>query len=123
MARRVSVRSHLSPYADCVQDGSVASSRRSSGRSTPARGGARQAPQKRGLAQGRRPVRPATPEDDDEEEGEGDDDDEGSGSDEDASAAADGERGTKSRTSTLAKEVLLPLRPWRLTRRRTWIVS
>jgi hypothetical protein len=119
MARRVSVRPLLSPDADCVQDGSGTSSRRSSGRATPARGGARQAPQKRGLAQGRRPVRPATP-DDDDDEGEGEEDEEESGSDEDASVAADGERGAKSRKSTLAKEAT-PLPTRRLTRRRTWI--
>jgi hypothetical protein len=100
---------HLPGESDCAQDGSVASSRRSSGRATPARGTGRQAPQKRGLAQGRRPVRPATPEDDEDEEEE-DEEEEGeeeeeTGSDEDASTPADGSRGAKSRTSTLAKEV------------------
>ena len=90
------------------QDGSAGSSRRGSGR--PATNGTAARPaasQRKGLAQGRRPARVATPEDDDELP----DEEEGEDEDEEGSFVEEGGK-KKKKGKGLAAEVFFRLLMW-----------
>ena len=92
--------------SNCSQGESAASSRRSSGRAQPSTGAAsRAAPQKRSLAQTRRAVRPATPEDEDGEEEEHEGEEEEEEDEEETSSVVDDDREARLKKSGLAKEV------------------
>ena len=96
---------YQSLQSNCSQGESAALSRRSSGRaqaSAPA--ASRPAPQKRGLAQSRRAIRPATPEDEEGEEEEQEEEEE-EDDEEETGSVVDDDREARLKKSGLAREV------------------